>query len=68
MWRQATRNALNNSGDGAPTMVPLCRGLSGTKFTLGGQWKSRGQVGKLWTLQEGLYTTCIYPMTHPSVI
>ena len=28
--RQVTRNALNNSGDGALTMVPLCRELSGT--------------------------------------
>ena len=57
-------NALNNSGDGALTMVPLCRGLSGTRITLGRQWKSRGQVSKLWTLQEVLYTTCIYLMTH----
>ena len=23
------------------------------------------KLGKLWTLQEGLYTTCIYLMTHP---
>ena len=61
-------NALNNSGDGTLTVVPLCRGLSGTEFTLGRQWKSRGQVGKLWTLQEGLYTTCIYLMTCPRVI
>ena len=38
------RNALNNSGDGTLTMVPLCRGLSGTKITLGRRWKSRGQV------------------------
>ena len=37
-------NALNNSGDGALTIVPLYRGLSGTEFTLGRQWKSRGQV------------------------
>ena len=28
--RQVTRNALDNSGDGALTMVPLCRELSGT--------------------------------------
>ena len=45
-WRQVTCNVLNNSGDGALTMVPLYRGLSGTEFTLGGQWKSRGQVGQ----------------------
>ena len=31
------RNALNSSGDGALTMVPLCRELSGTEFTLGGR-------------------------------
>ena len=68
MRRQVTCNTLNNSGDGTLTMVPLCRGLSGTKITLGKRWKSRGQVGKLWTLQEGLYTTCIYLMTHPQVI
>ena len=61
-------NALNNSGDGALTMVPLYRGLSGIKITLGGRWESRGQVVQLWMLQEGLYTTCIYPMTHPGVI
>ena len=30
MRRQVTRNALDNSGDGALTMVPLCRELSGT--------------------------------------
>ena len=28
--RQVTRNVLDNSGDGALTMVPLCRELSGT--------------------------------------
>ena len=43
-WRQVTRNASNNNGDGALTIVPLCRGLSGTEFTLGRRWKSRGQV------------------------
>ena len=42
--RQVMHNTLNSSGDGALTMVPLCRGLSGTEFTLGGWWKSRGQV------------------------
>ena len=25
-------------------------------------------MGKLWTLQEDLYTMCIYLMTHPRVI
>ena len=25
-------------------------------------------MSKRWTLQEGLYTTCIYLMTHPRVI
>ena len=39
------RNTSNNSGDGTLTMVPLCRGLSGTRITLGKWWKSRGQVG-----------------------
>ena len=34
MWRQVTRNALNNNGGGALTIVPLCRGLSGTEFML----------------------------------
>ena len=67
-WRQVMCNTSNSSGDGTLTMVPLCRGLSGTKITLGKWWKSRGQVGKLWTLQEGLYTTCTYSMTHPGVI
>ena len=66
--RQITPNVSNNSGEGALTMVPSCRGLSGTEFTLGRQWKSRGQVGKLWTLQEVLYTTCIYWMTHAEVM
>ena len=67
-WRQVMRNTLNSSGDSTLTMVPLCRGLSGTKITLGRRWKSRGQVGKLWTLQEVLYTTSNYLMTHPWVI
>ena len=67
-WRQVTRNASNNSGDGTLTMVPLCRELSVTEFTLGRRWKSRGQVEQLWTLQEALYTTCIYWMTHTRVI
>ena len=53
MWRQVTRNALNNSGDGALTMVPLCRGLSGTKITLGRRWKSRGQVGQTMDVTGG---------------
>ena len=35
MQRQVMCNTSNNSGNGALTMVPLCRGLSGTKFTLG---------------------------------
>ena len=51
---QVTRNALNNSGEGALTMVPLCRGLSGTEFTLGGRWKSRGQVGQTMDDTGGL--------------
>ena len=53
MWRQVTHNALNNSGDGALTVVPLCRELSGTVFTLGGQWKSRGQVGQTMDVTGG---------------
>ena len=48
------RNASNNSGDGALTMVPLCRGLSGTEFTLGRQWKSRGQVKQTMDVTRGL--------------
>ena len=51
--RQVTRNVLNNSGDGALTMVPLCRGLSGTEFTLGGRWKSRGQVEQTMDITGG---------------
>ena len=46
-------NALNNSGDGALTMVPLCRGLGDTEFTLGGRWKSRGQVGQTMDVTGG---------------
>ena len=68
MRRQVTRNTSNNDGDSTLTIVPLCRELSGTKITPGKWWKSRGQVGKLWTLQEILYTACIYFMTHPWVI
>ena len=52
--RQVTRNASNNSGDGALTMVPLCRGLSGTRFTLGRRWKSRGQVGQTMDITGSL--------------
>ena len=51
--RQVTRNALNNSGDSTPTMVPLYRGLSGTKITLGRRWKSRGQVGQTMDVTGG---------------
>ena len=51
--RQVMRNALNNSGDGTLTMVPLYRGLSGTKIALGGQWKSRGQVGQTMDVTGG---------------
>ena len=59
-WRQVTRNALNNSGDGALTVVPLCRGLSGTEFTLGGRWKSRGQVGQTMDVTGGfIYYLCL---------
>ena len=54
MQRQVTCNTLNNSGDGALTMVPLCMGLSGTEFTLGGQWKSRGQVVQTMDVTRGL--------------
>ena len=61
-------NTLNNSGDGALTMVPLYRGLSGTEFTLGGRWKSRGQVGQTMDVTGSLYTTWMYTMTHPRVI
>ena len=53
------RNALNSSGDSALTMVPLYRGLSGTKITLGGQWKSRGQVGQTMDVTGGLIY-CLY--------
>ena len=47
------RKASNNSGDGTLTMVPLCRGLSGTRFTLGRQWKSRGQVKQTMDITGG---------------
>ena len=30
-WRQVTCNASNNNGDGALTIVPLCRELSGSR-------------------------------------
>ena len=66
MRRQVTRNALDNSGDGALTMVPLCRELSGTgDHTRKTMEVKRTSWGKLWTLQGVLYTTCIYLMTHP---
>ena len=53
-WRQVMCNTSNNSGDGALTMVPLCRGLSGTRFTLGRWWKSRGQVEQTMDVTGGL--------------
>ena len=34
----------------------------------GSDGSQEDKLGKLWTLQEGLYTTCIYWMTHPRVI
>ena len=51
--RQVTCNTSNSSGDGALTMVPLCRGLSSTKITLGKWWKSRGQVGQTMDVTGG---------------
>ena len=53
-WRQVTRNTSNNDGDGALTIVPLCRELSGTKITPGKWWKSRGQVGQTMDITGGL--------------
>ena len=47
-------NASNNSGEGALTIVLLCRGLSGTEVTLGRRWKSRGQVGQTMDVTGGL--------------
>ena len=52
-WRQVTRNTSNNDGDSALTIVPLCRGLSGTKITPGKWWKSRGQVGQTMDVTGG---------------
>ena len=52
--RQVTRNTSNNDGDSALTIVPLCRGLSGTKITPGKWWKSRGQVGQTMDVTGGL--------------
>ena len=53
--RQVTRNTSNNDGDSALTIVPLCRGLSGTKITPGKWWKSRGQVGQTMDVYRRSY-------------
>ena len=34
----------------------------------GSDGSQEDKLSKLWTLQEGLYTTCTYVMTHPRVI
>ena len=47
-------NASKNNGDSTLTIVPLCRGLSGTKITLGKRWKSRGQVEQTMDVAGGL--------------
>ena len=62
--RQVMRNTSNNSGDGTLTMVPICRGLSGTKITLGKWWKSRGQVEQTMDVTGGFIY--YWYLTHDS--